>query len=233
MHLTLLPGMDGTGRLFRRFVDVLPDDVSTDAVVLPQSGRQSYEALAGAVLPHLAAGPRTLLVGESFSGPLALRLAARSPQHVSGVVLVATFVEPPRFARIAAWVARIWDRQPSAKALCWALTGGDTELAADVEDALLDASHEVLAARLHAIATVDAWAELNDCPVPVLALNASRDRVLRGRGGLDDVDPAPGGDDAVRTIDAPHLLLQSRPEAAWEAIAAWWSDVSGAGGGSP
>lgn len=87
----LLPGLDGSGRLFEEFVRCRPHaDVSIARYPLDPSWRlddyvDHVEATIDAVLP-------CVVVAESFSGPIALRLQQRD-RRVAGVVLAASFVE--------------------------------------------------------------------------------------------------------------------------------------------
>ncbi len=75
--LVLLPGLDGTGILFTPLVVALGNGRRVIVVTYPTSEKaQTYAKLhevAGAALPP--SGPLVLL-GESFSGPLAISLAA-------------------------------------------------------------------------------------------------------------------------------------------------------------
>ena len=92
--LILVPGMDGTGKLFYRQVPLLAnafrvatyalrDDTSDMSVLVSD--------LAGVV--DVAAGPtrRALIVGESFGGALALSFALAHPGRVAGVVVLNSF----------------------------------------------------------------------------------------------------------------------------------------------
>ena len=77
--LVLLPGLDGTGKLFAEFLEAL--DLGSSAQVVPYPpdiplGYDELETLVRAALP--AHGP-FIILGESFSGPLAIRIAARPP----------------------------------------------------------------------------------------------------------------------------------------------------------
>ena len=76
--LLLLPGMDGTGDLFDAFVAALPATLDVVTVRYPAReplGYAELQALARAAMPEK--GPFVIL-GESFSGPIAISLAAAS-----------------------------------------------------------------------------------------------------------------------------------------------------------
>ena len=76
MTLVLLPGMDGTGQLFAPFLAALGPEFRTRVVSYPVDqplGYAELELLARAAIP--ARGPYVIL-GESFSGPIASMISA-------------------------------------------------------------------------------------------------------------------------------------------------------------
>ena len=87
--------MDGTGYLFEPFIAALGSEFQIVRVAYPNADALGYselEAIARAALP---AGPYVLL-GESFSGPIAISLAASAPDQLKGLVLCCTFARNPR-----------------------------------------------------------------------------------------------------------------------------------------
>ena len=89
----VLPGMDGTGQLFRPFVERLSRRRNVEVAAYPPDLPLDYEGLT-----DLAAGraPRQpyVVLGESFSGPIAIEIAARD-RRVTGLALVASFARHP------------------------------------------------------------------------------------------------------------------------------------------
>ncbi|HPG62497.1 MAG TPA: alpha/beta hydrolase, partial [Casimicrobium sp.] len=80
MKLILLPGMDGTGRLFERLLAVQPSEISPLVISYESAPAQDYDSLCTFVselLPSLLqAREPFVLLGESFSGPIAVRVGA-------------------------------------------------------------------------------------------------------------------------------------------------------------
>jgi pimeloyl-ACP methyl ester carboxylesterase len=74
--LVLLPGLDGTGKLFAEFLKVIESRIDTLVVAYPSDTPMSYDELERLVLASLPADRPFVLLGESFSGPLAIRIAA-------------------------------------------------------------------------------------------------------------------------------------------------------------
>ncbi|WP_437850665.1 alpha/beta fold hydrolase [Sorangium sp. So ce363] len=222
LRLLLLPGLDGTGALFEPFLSTLSADIAPEVVSYPADRALDYDALEELVAARLPADGPYALLGESFSGPLALRLACRSAGQLVGVVLVATFVTNPVWpvpplARhlVGPWLFR--RRAPELVSRHY-LVGADASaawlerVAANVETV----DPAVMAARVREVLSVDARAALQGCAAPLLYLGAAGDtlvppRVLRE---LRRMRP----DLECVTVDAPHLVLQLAPEASARAI---------------
>jgi pimeloyl-ACP methyl ester carboxylesterase len=99
----LIHGSGMNARSWVRQLDALAGTVRLAALDLPGHGesdpapRVSVEDYAGAVgdfLAALASGP-ALVVGHSLGGAIAIALAARRPELVRGLVLIATCVKLP------------------------------------------------------------------------------------------------------------------------------------------
>ncbi|MBX3434649.1 MAG: hypothetical protein KF847_15125 [Pirellulales bacterium] len=231
MRLLLLPGMDGTGRLFEPLLAALPSSVSAEAVVYPGDEALGYDELLPLALTAAAGGGPFVVLGESFSGPLALLLAARRPPGLRGVVLCASFVRfplpvPARWGR----AARPWMfRAAPLRLLSWVLLGrhGFGRLGRLLRSAARSASPVALAARARAIADVDVTAELRACPVPILYLRAAGDRVVRPRCWelIRSVRP----DAEVAVLPGPHLALQASAREAADALARFCERAAGPG----
>ncbi len=95
MKLVLLPGLDGTGDLFKPFTEVLPSSIIVQVIDYDLKNKQSYNDLVKYVISSL---PKEdfILLAESFSGPIAYQIALRKPRQLKSLILVATFLENPR-----------------------------------------------------------------------------------------------------------------------------------------
>ena len=93
MRLVVLPGMDGGASLSARFRGLMSEAHEADGVEYPTHEKWGYERLTEHVRAVLSASAEpTVLLAESFSGPVAIRLAATPPRHLVGVVLVGMLV---------------------------------------------------------------------------------------------------------------------------------------------
>ena len=219
--LVLLPGLDGTGLMFEPFVRVL-DGMETRVVRYPVA-LSSYPDCVAFARAQLPVDRPFLLLGESFSGPVAIALAAERPAGLVGLVLCSTFARNPRPA--LAWTARILRALPPRRLplllLRWLILGrwASGPLTALVWTMLPMVPIATLKARLLAVMAVDHTPLLDPIQVPILALCASQDRLVPRlatdwiRAHRPDLD--------IVTLQGPHWLLQTRPEACAQAIQAF------------
>lgn len=221
IHLVLLPGLDGTGLLFRPLLQALAPEIAPIVVTYPAEQPLGYAELLELVLAALPKERPFVLLGESFGGPLALRVAATRPAGLKALILSASFVccpypLVPRWAAalVPDWPLRAFPALSHMKALCGAYA--TPALGALTAQALALVKPAVLAQRIRAVIQVDVRAELAACELPMLYLQGSHDlvvpaanlqRMLRIKPDLQQVQ-----------IAAPHMLLQTRPQQAAAAI---------------
>lgn len=228
--LVLLPGLDGTGRMFAPFVDRCPQNLDVVVVSYPGERQLGYDELLDLVCDQLPEGRPFFLLGESFSGPLAVRAAAMQPAGLCGVILCATFVTSP-----TPWYIRWWPALFSASmvrflvkmeglATQWLLGRCRRELKAFNQDSRREVCPEVIAHRVRSTMTVDVREELQTLSVPLMYLAAKWDLVIpkRSRQQIQRLRP----DLDLRVVDGPHALLQTRPDMAWSEIRGWLEQLN-------
>jgi pimeloyl-[acyl-carrier protein] methyl ester esterase len=155
-----------------------------------------------------------VILGESFSGPVAVSIATASPPGLLGIILCVSFLTSPSpLLRLFRPLTSIASPKLVPHFLAHhALMGrfATPELKAAHARALSHVSSPTLIARLRAMADVDVREEMRQVAVPSLYLRARADRVVADRFG--DEFLAHARDGRVHDVDAPHLLLQARPE---------------------
>ncbi|HEX3397386.1 MAG TPA: alpha/beta fold hydrolase [Steroidobacteraceae bacterium] len=206
-----MPGLDGTGKLFANFLKALDLGVRASVVTYPPDVPLGYDELEARVRAALPSRGPFVLLGESFSGPIAIRIAARPPPGLRGLILSVTFASNP-FPRLA-WARRLaaylplksfprWIRAP----LMWG-SASPSNAPRQSERAMAGVAKAVVRRRIAELLAVDETAALREIAVPTLVLSAARDRVvskaaterlLRGLRHAQQVE-----------IDGPHLLLQT------------------------
>ena len=231
MHFVLLPGLDGTGELFEEFVGATPEGCEVTVVSYPPDEELSYDECVNYAAGRLPSSGPFFVLGESFSGPVAISLSARHPPGLVGVVLCNTFACAPAwrgFARLP-WTAlfslRLNRFTAGLHLVGFSNTGQWIER---IREANRKTAPRVLARRMREVLSVDVRDRLESIRVPILYLRGTRDRLV-GRGSLDRIlDRRP--DVQVAPIDAPHLTLQLEPELSWAAIDGFLPAARGAGG---
>ena len=222
-RLLLLPGMDGTGRMFAPLLAQLPATLDARPIAYPCDRELGYAGLLGLVRRQLPQG-EFFVLAESFSGPLALRLAAERPRGLCGLILAASFAASP-FAWLPRWShglahARLFGGLGIGPRLALGLGRCPPAITPMLRDALGLVSPAVLARRAREILRCEAPRDREAlAQLPALILAARRDRLVGRRhvGALRALLPRA----QVEWFDAPHLILQARPAEAAEKIAAW------------
>jgi pimeloyl-ACP methyl ester carboxylesterase len=211
--LILLPGLDGTGKLFDEFIEVLGAGVDVQVIAYPTDQPLGYEELELRVRAALPRQGRYVLLGESFSGPIAIRIAATAPTGLAAVILSGSFAKNPYpwlgWAHPLAALVPLkslprWVRAP----LMWG-SRRPSQAPVRVERALAVVSSGVVRRRIAALLTVDATDALMRISLPTLVLFARNDRVVP-RAATRWLLARSRNAQSV-AIDGPHLLLQTRP----------------------
>jgi pimeloyl-[acyl-carrier protein] methyl ester esterase len=217
-HLVLLPGLDGTGELFVDFIAALPESLSTTTVTYPTDRFLPYAELHPFVASAVPQSEPFVMVAESFSAPLAVLYAATNPRKLAAIVVCAGFVSNP----VRVWsgtlkaLAKPWlfGLRPPRTILEYFLLGphAPVDLLQRLRHALERVSPHILSGRVREVLDCDARDDLLRTAVPLLYLEATRDRLLSSscKNEFSQLRP----DTVVRSIDAPHLLLQREPQKA-------------------
>lgn len=226
MRLILLPGMDGTGELLAEFIDSLKPEFRAEVIAYPGDAPMDYKALANHVERRLPRGEPFLLLGESFSDPIAIDLASRKPPGLRGLVLCATFATSPQPwfrplrallrlplpvlparlmmpAMMGAWTTREWTRREQK-----AIDALHARTARQRLSCVLEVDHSELAGRI--------------C-CPVLYLQASHDRLVPASSWTKIKSLAPHA--SFTRLHGPHFILQAKPAQAADAIKREFRDM--------
>src|SRR6516162_3575503 len=95
LRLVLLPGLDGTGLLFRGFLKTLDPAILTAVVSYPPDRDMDHAGLEAVVRASLPTQEPFVLLAESFSGPIAIAIAASRPAGLRGLILSCSFARNP------------------------------------------------------------------------------------------------------------------------------------------
>lgn len=231
LQIILLPGLDGTGLLFKPFLATQPERFASSVITYPATQVLTYGELESLVRPQLPADEPFLLVAESYSGPLALKLAHLNPANLLGVVLVASFAKAP----VPLWMGMLahvspyslLERLPLKSGLATRLLlGKDAPLSLKqlLNQALQNVPLPILSSRIHAVVTTDETTALLAIKKPILYLHATNDWLVRlpCMKWIQRWQPTL----AIEHIPGPHLILQCNPHDSWKAITAFVDTIS-------
>ena len=248
LPLVMLPGLDGTGRLFGPLLPGLAGAFRTQVIPYPPDDPNlGYQEIVDRVVGALPVAEPFVILGESFSGPVAAMLAARRPPGLVGIVMVVSFLHRPvrwhGMARTFSGVLRlhrIGAHRPvgAPRRLGWIdaafgkagqrlvepiLLGSKPDPAARqvLRQASAEVHPDVLARRAAATLSIDVRGDFMKIDVPILAIEAENDLLIRSDAGAEMKALRP--EIEVARIAGPHVLLASRPKACAHALAAWAS----------
>ncbi|PHV24332.1 alpha/beta hydrolase [Janthinobacterium sp. BJB446] len=229
--LVLLPGMDGTARLFHRFDAALRAQaaIDTQAIAYP-AAPLDYAALEAFVRERLPRDRPFVVLAESFSGPLGAALRAEPPPGMRALVLCCSFVRNPRpmLAPLRHLLGLVPFGAMPGFALRQALLApcSTPQLQDELAAALAQVPPSVLRQRLRAVLETDASRSFARGSLPVLYLRARHDRLVPPANAVQILRQAAGAQ--LADIAAPHMLLQAAPEAAAVAVTAFLAGLSAA-----
>jgi pimeloyl-ACP methyl ester carboxylesterase len=210
--LVLLPGLDGTGDFFQPLLEALGEGVRTHVVRYPVAGAYDYATCQQLVRAELPTDGPYVLLGESFSGPVAISLAAQAPQGLAGIILCCTFAGNPR--------PRLAFIRPLLPFLPFHGTGSSLRLSRFLvlgrwitppirelhQKILSSVPARTIRSRIEAVADCDVREALASIRLPIMCLVARHDRLIPKAAARLIRQQAPAA--TLVEIDAPHCLLQ-------------------------
>ena len=215
-----MPGLDGTGKLFAPIIPLL--EAHFKLVIVTYPDLDSFTDYVDCVQNQLPAEPGFSLLAESFSGPVAVALMAQRPGQIGPSVLTTTFVRSP-LATLTRMANQVPEQMFSIGALSEFLLGVYEMKDEDPSETLplplnvmeqLDG--KLLKHRISVLSRIDVSALLPNIEIPILYLRAMRDRIVSESDAQVIQESLPNVNRV--DIDAPHLLLQSRPQQCAELI---------------
>ena len=217
VNALVLPGLDGTDSLLDGFRQSAPSTHRVEVLSLCDNPLIGYSELCDRFSDTIESAGSCTLIGESFSGPLAILLAHRHPNIVRHLVLVATFATTPmpRFASLIPWSLVFRLPMPRFVARRY-LAGQNQELIAQLRDAVRIQSPKTLARRMRVLADVDVTSELTELECPITYIRPTADKLVSNfhMQTISKLNERV----RIRQIDGPHLILQSQPQLAWKHI---------------
>ncbi|WP_269759835.1 alpha/beta fold hydrolase [Variovorax sp. E3] len=216
--------MDGTGDLFEPLKEAMGAHAEIDVVRYSGTEPQGYGELERLVRARLPDAQPFVLLGESFSGPLAISIAAEPPPGLRGLILCCSFARSPKpgLALLRGGLLelsmKLLHAPMMAAPMRHMLLGrfADPRLAAMLQGSLRKVSGAVMTHRMKEVQRVNVVDKLPRVRVPTLYLQAMHDRVVPARAA-QVIQRALDGLRIVQ-LEGPHGLLQTAPAATARAI---------------
>ena len=211
--LVFLPGMDGTGNLFKDLIGHLGDS-DHQIVSYPTDTNQDYQTLISYVKSKLP-GQDYVLIAESFSGPIAAELIKdKELPGLRAVFFVATFLSPPhRFLLAISRLLplKVMNKLPGSRLIYQKLFFGgyaSNKLLNMFNKTINSMPTKVLNERLRTMQSLNFRASELDLPaaylLPSYDMLVSKTKVNEFRGYFPKLK--------ILEIAGPHFILQARPE---------------------
>ncbi|TMP27992.1 hypothetical protein CWB99_10535 [Pseudoalteromonas rubra] len=86
--------MDGTGKLFKPLIELLPKSLSTQVICLNSLHSEEPKEQA-AEIASLIGKEKIVILAESYSGSIAYHLSLISDLNIKHIIFAASFLEPP------------------------------------------------------------------------------------------------------------------------------------------
>jgi pimeloyl-ACP methyl ester carboxylesterase len=186
-HLVLVPGIDGTGKLFYRQIPSLEGLFSVTTTSLRDDARTMDDLVAHlhVEVTRVAGDGRVTLLGESFGGALTLSYAVAHPERVERLVILNSFAHfgsPARLwlgyqlLRATPWGMMRILRQLNARRMHSPHT--EREEIRRFHDLMRSATREGYLSRLRILREYDIRQHLPSIAVPVLYLASDLDTLV-------------------------------------------------------
>jgi pimeloyl-ACP methyl ester carboxylesterase len=184
--IVLLPGLDGTGELLKDVAERLLPRRPVQLLAYPSDRPLSYAQVAKYVGERVPTEP-FVIVGESYSGPIAIEIAATDPR-VAGLVLVSSFTRHPLPSQLTAFAA-LFDLKWVPKSIIAAVLMGSNaapKLRTQLHQVLGGLPRKIIQTRIVDVLSVDKSDRLREITCPMLCMHGRSDRLV-SRKYVDEI----------------------------------------------
>lgn len=221
-RLIFLPGLHGTDDLFEDLLEELQRKISFQKILItyPNDIKQTYKKLTKWLVSYLEINEwssesekvKTIIIAESFSTVIALKLAEKFPKHIHGVVISGGFCSSPvptifNFIPLRPF----FFIKPPLLVIRRYLTGSASSInfVMDVAAVLRKTSSKRVVERLRSILSLEEEQVPSIPATPVMLFQAEHDEVIpwKKQNQLEQhLQQA-----ETHWLDSPHLIFQVHP----------------------
>ncbi len=217
-----MPGMDGTGLSFEPVLPFLPKNAKVTIVRYPADKLLSFDETVECAAAQIPAGDPPIVIAESFSGPVAIKMIGSGRVKAKALILCATFAKSPRPVvwRVMRFLRLPMLIKPDMPRSFFRFVIGDDKLIDNLlplwKKVHARVPARVMQHRLKIINEIDVTAWLAKIKIPCCYLQALNDRLVPASCAEKIKKIAPFVE--IKKISAPHFILQAEPQACLEAI---------------
>lgn len=213
MKIVLLPGLDGTGILFKPLIESLSSGFDPLVICYPTDKKMNYTELRDFVMHLLPESEEFVLVGESFSGPIAYQIALENPENLKSVIFVASFLSNPHYLALSfsRFIPKrmLLSLSPPEFIIKLFLLGAEASerLINLFRRAISEVPADILSYRLNEIASLPSMHQ--QCSIRAVYIQATEDRLVPSKC-IDEFKQVMENV-SVFQVDGPHFILQASP----------------------
>ena len=221
-HLVFMPGMDGTGLSFEPVLPFLPKETKITIVRYPADKLLSFDETVECAAAQIPAGDPPIVIAESFSGPVAIKMIGSRRVKAKALILCATFAKSPRplVWRVMRFLRLPLLIKPEMPKRFFKVVIGNDKLIDELlplwKKVHARVPARVMQHRLKIINDIDVTAWLAQIKIPCCYLQALNDRLVPASCAEKIKKIAPFVE--IKKILAPHFILQAEPRACLNAI---------------
>ena len=218
-----MPGMDGTGLSFEPIGPFLSEEAEVTVVRYPSDRFLSFDEMVECAAAQIPPGDPPIVIAESFSGPVAIKMIGSGRVKAAALILCATFAKSPRPVvwRIMRFLRLPLLIKPDMPKRFFRFVIGNEKLIAELvplwKKIHAQVPARVMQHRLKIVNEVDVTAWLAEIKIPCCYLQATNDRLVPAACAEEIKKIAPFV--KIEKIDAPHFILQANPRLCLQAIA--------------
>jgi pimeloyl-[acyl-carrier protein] methyl ester esterase len=212
--------MDGTGDCFEPFLEQLNSSIPRTVFSYDTQRPFDYSELEIQVRNQLPADETFVILGESFSGPIAISIAANPPENLIGAIFVCTFARSPLpiFNGMQELIAKLPLKLAPFFIIQHFILGrySTPSLKKMLAQAIAKVSNGVFQIRAKAALNVDYSNLARQIKIKCLSIVASEDLLISKATsehlaqGILEIE--------VERIKAPHFVLQVAPQLAVQTV---------------
>lgn len=216
--LCLLPGFDGSAKLWDPFISQLPVEQNYTLITYPTAISLTFQELIETAEAQIPVTSPVVLLALSFSGPILLQILERKNRNIIGAIFCATFATPPRptLLKLTSLLPMGWLIRKLGMNMRWLIQAlffeaqTDRELVESLQSSIGELRSKVIDSRARILTELSTQITPRDIDIPCCYLQAAKDKLVPPTAMEIFKQTVPKL--KTHSVNAPHGLLQSHPD---------------------